>query len=279
MHGHSQSKIAQLDHTLNALNVKESEVCCICLEANDDTCLDCGHSLHLSCLAAQLEAKWNGPRITFAYVRCPLCRIDMSCNSTPEVAKLMKPHIALRDRVFQLCASRALLDGSMEAPALEQQAVLDAMTAFECGRCREIFCGGKAECGDTEYDASSLRCQACAWRDAGSTMKCNEHGPNFAVYKCDSCCSVATFDCSGRHYCDRCHARPSDGCMERPTCRGRPCDKCPLDTPHPENRPRGSTAAKHGFIVGCTKCLGVAQHCDQGATSSQTRQSFYEANT
>jgi hypothetical protein len=87
--------------------------------------------------------------------------------------------------------------------------------------------------------------------------RCKEHGPKFALFKCDSCCNMATFDCCYNHYCDRCHDLAS-------AAKDFPCPgpgKCPLGKPHAKN-----LEAKHcvgepinGFVVGCTKCLGIDQ--------------------
>ncbi len=37
--------------------------------------LGCGHGFHFLCVKAMLEAKWNGPRINFGFMSCPLCKV------------------------------------------------------------------------------------------------------------------------------------------------------------------------------------------------------------
>lgn len=112
--------------------------------------------------------------------------------------------------------ARALEDGSIEGldkmtTKAATEAVLQHMSAYKCARCEAIFCGGKADCaGSAELDPATLLCQDCAWLDAKSDHKCRVHGAAKVVFKCDSCCSVATFECSGNHYCDQCHAHHSD---------------------------------------------------------------------
>jgi len=259
---------------------KQPLVCGICLDAEVDTeelvQLDCSHNFHLSCIRAQIEAKWAGPRVSFAFLGCALCRADLSGGSLAVITEAPR---ALREHVYQICRQRALLDGSIDGlqsmgPEQAKCEVLDKMAAYRCGRCRELFCGGTANCGTTDMDADALRCQSCAWREQSSDVRCREHGAAFAIYKCDSCCSIACYDCSGNHYCEYCHNRVQDGGRERPTCHGRPEDNCPLATWHPENVPRNHNVPKNGFVVGCTKCLGIEGACDMNAVSPATRQRF-----
>jgi hypothetical protein len=39
--------------------------------------LNCGHKYHLHCVKRILENKWVGPRITFNFILCPMCKV---CN-------------------------------------------------------------------------------------------------------------------------------------------------------------------------------------------------------
>ena len=71
-----------------------------------------------------------------------------------------------------------------------------------------------------------MLCRECNF--SRQAKKCEKHGARYAIYKCDCCCSIATYDCSGNHYCDRCHASPFDG-----ACTGGGESK-------PEGPPRGS---------------------------------------
>lgn len=40
--------------------------------------LDCGHVFHLHCSKLVLEKRWTGPRITFGFSQCPICKIDIT---------------------------------------------------------------------------------------------------------------------------------------------------------------------------------------------------------
>ena len=125
----------------------------------------------------------------------------------------------------------------------------------------------------TEPDPNSLLCRECAFRDGKSDHKCLTHGVTKAIFKCDCCCAVATYDCSGNHYCDRCHSSPSDKVVCRPECRGRVEDECQLSMLHPPNQARDHSVAKTGFVIGCTVCFEIDQFCTL-ATPSQSASRF-----
>ena len=77
------------------------------------------------------------------------------------------------------------------------------------------------------------------------------------MFKCDFCCAVATYDCSGVHFCDPCHGgggwRGRNNDERTQKCLGRPGDRCPLGKRHPKNGARES----RNFVIGCAKCLGI----------------------
>jgi len=86
------------------------------------------------------------------------------------------------------------------------------------------------------------------------------HGHQHAVFKCDSCCSIATWNCTNHHYCERCHQDPW-------STKSYPCpgpDKCPLGIAHPPNVDgnlevaRGQNIMHASFVIGCAACLGVS---------------------
>ena len=252
-----------------------SKQCAICMGEGDATIrLDCSHEFHKACLEAQVASgSMTRPRLTFGFLRCALCRTPM----LPDVIDGLKPHLELQSRVQAVCLARAREDGTIDgldtmAPAAANDAVLQEMAAYHCARCEAVFCAGKAECaGNADPDPITLLCQDCAWRDAKSDHKCRMHGASKAVYKCDCCCSVATFDCSGNHYCDWCHSHHTDGGTSRPECRGRVCDRCPLSLPHPPNQSRNHNVQKSGFVIGCTACLGIDSMCEMQISSASVQ--------
>ena len=148
--------------------------------------------------------------------------------------------------------------------AAARAACLETVAAFPCSSCREVFYGGRADCASDEaLDLASLKCPPCTFL-AANDHKCRTHGFKFAVYKCDSCCAVATFDCRSNHYCSRCHEIP----YERKSFKcpaeasGEQCGGggggdgvCPLGIPHPANVEAVHGNVCEGFVIGCVKCF------------------------
>jgi hypothetical protein len=171
----------------------------------------------------------------------------------------------------------------------------EILSCFLCSQCDTPFCGGRVDCAeDAALDVSKLMCPSCAFEEplpmcfteeeeeafiiasassdktcqcSNSKLngKCYEHGYKFAIYKCDSCCAVATWDCRTNHYCERCHSQAYD--EKNYPCPGK--ESCPLGIDHPPN-----TSAVHGnnddgFVLGCSKCfLGADQLEDSFAMAS-----------
>lgn len=196
----------------------------------------------------------------------------------------------LESIIEELKISNISVDNKPNAPEEQVDTAVVAkctelLACFICSTCTSPFCGGRVDCAeDAALDVSKLKCPPCAFqeplpiiaeREKDDCMapaenhvlmcrphskhigKCFEHGYKYAIFKCDSCCSVATWDCRTNHYCDRCHDLAHY--KKSFICPGK--DKCPLGIGHPPN-----TAAVHGsgdytgFVLGCSKCfLG----CDQ----------------
>ena len=217
------------------------------------------------------------------------------------------PMHELREQCLEVCRERARIDGSIEHledfdRSQANDSIVRKMACYRCSDCAKPFCGGKIECeaeagdsdaaGEREDTATQALsgpvCDKCAWKrtpqggkceEHGPSKggKCEEHGPSKAIFKCDCCCDVATFDCGGNHYCDECHKNPNDYKTMRAFCRGRPQDGCPLRVTHPPNQPRNMMTRKCGFVVGCVSCLGIDEHCQMGAVSQQTRARWRKA--
>ena len=255
-------------------------------------------------------------RITHTHLLCGLCRQDITI--TPSQDELLSrdafsalrivdagklnticaPMHELRAQCLEVCRERARIDGSIEnLEDLDRSEANDSiarrMACFRCSDCAKLFCGGKIECaaeaGDSdvagERECTAIQglsrpvCDKCTWKQLRSSRKCEDHGPSKAIFKCDCCCGIATFDCGGNHYCDECHEDPnhSDRKTMRAFCRGRPEDGCPLGVPHPPNRPRDMSIRKFGFVIGCVSCLGIDEHCQMGDVSRETRAGWKKA--
>jgi len=234
--------------------------CPICTGDEPDCLLECGHAFHVDCLRAQLSSRWTGVRVTFDFMGCALCRKRISVDVLREDLKELE---ILEEKIRSLAIDKAReedLTNGLDNKELEIHA-LDTLAFYICAQCKEPFCGGLKSCAsDLEgLDVDSLKCQACVFglekiSDEMPDLKCKSHGYKFAMFKCDSCCSIATYDCIYNHYCDRCHGMAS-------AAKDFPCPgpaKCSLGIRHPPN-----SAAVHcqqpypvPYVIGCMKCIG-----------------------
>jgi hypothetical protein len=249
------------------LEEHKDEDCPLCMEKTVDMILECGHVFHRQCLHQQLDAKWSGVRIGFNHIQCAMCRAEISM---PEL------HLddALRNKINEALA----LKKKIETRAMEKvkedslfndfkgsdeellKHAMEKLAFYKCVDCSEPYCGGMVDCGrDLEINEKELRCQQCVFKKEDTNvrdLRCLAHGYKHAMFKCDSCCSIATWDCIYNHYCDRCHSQASS--VKNYPCPGN--QKCPLGIPHPPNH-----SAVHcqeeivPFVIGCMKCIGWDQ--------------------
>ena len=259
--------------------------CSICLGGIDDNesndagdmiqLKSCQHYAHKSCLEQQLDARWAGKKITFNYLKCGECRTPLEHDT---LALKLAPHLQLMQKVEELSLKQAQADDlisdlSTLMEACPREAINQCMaklSCYMCSVCSEPFCGGRVDCAeDEQLDVSALKCPSCVFgRDNSSTKnqedskmvteatvsswrgKCFVHGYKFAIYKCDSCCAVATWDCRSNHYCTRCHDQASH--RKDYKCPG---ESCPLGIKHPPNKPGVHGTVDDGFVIGCSKCF------------------------
>lgn len=133
-----------------------------------------------------------------------------------------------------------------------------------CTACGLPYCGGRVNCvqeSEPELQVQQLLCQECEWHTLGCSddRRCMVHGHRYAMFKCDSCCAIATWNCKRHHYCDRCH--PQASAAKHYPCPG--AGLCPLGIPHPRNVEAVLShsdfeqyPAFRSFVLGCTACLG-----------------------
>jgi len=229
----------------------DTEACCICLDTHCDVELTncCSKVFHKNCLEGYVNAKWPTKMINFRYLDCPLCHVPLK---HPTLDKLLQEHREFEKKIGELRAYQ------MEKEPLENEK--DEYAFFMCEHCDKPFCGGKVDCAeDQDLEKKTMICKDCAWNADAKDHRCFIHGKNFAMFKCDSCCSIASWDCINNHYCERCHKKASS--KKEHVCPGP--DKCPLGIPHPRNH-----EAKHGtdyitgFVIGCIKCVDSEAKAD-----------------
>ncbi|XP_045068074.1 E3 ubiquitin-protein ligase MYCBP2-like isoform X1 [Coregonus clupeaformis] len=247
------------------------DMCMICfteaLSAAPAVQLDCSHVFHLQCTRRVLENRWLGPRITFGFMSCPICKNKINHSV---IKDLLDPIRELFEDVWRKALMRMEYEGLHKSEAITMPGArfhndpagfaMNRYAYYVCYKCKKAYFGGEARCdaeagqGD-DYDPSELICGACS--DVSRAQMCSKHGTDFLEYKCRYCCSVAVFFCFGTtHFCNACHddfqRMTSVPKEELPHCPAGPKGKqlegteCPLHVVHP---PTGEE-----FALGCGVC-------------------------
>ncbi|XP_032082572.1 E3 ubiquitin-protein ligase MYCBP2 isoform X2 [Thamnophis elegans] len=257
--------------TPTALKQDADDMCMICfteaLSAAPAIQLDCSHIFHLQCCCRVLENRWLGPRITFGFMSCPICKNKINHAVLKD---LLDPIKELYEDVKRKALMRLEYEGLHKSEAITTPGVrfyndpagfaMNRYAYYVCYKCKKAYFGGEARCdaeagqGD-DYDPRELICGACS--DVSRAQMCPKHGTDFLEYKCRYCCSVAVFFCFGTtHFCNACHddfqRMTSVPKEELPHCPAGPKSKqlegaeCPLHVVHP---PTGEE-----FALGCGVC-------------------------
>jgi E3 ubiquitin-protein ligase MYCBP2 len=233
----------------------------------------CGHVFHADCIRRMLAAGWSGPRITFGFMGCPLCKARIA---HPSLRDLLEPLAKLEATVRSKALLRLSYENADKAPELSDPLsafykdpagyAMHRFAYYRCSKCEAPYYGGEARCGaaggDAAFDPKDLVCSSCLPHAAEA--ECAKHGREFIVWKCRFCCSEALFFCFGTtHFCSTCHDRPGE-CqeMERssrlPKCPAGPLGKalpggvreCPLKGAHPDPGTE--------FVLGCSICRNAS---------------------
>ncbi|XP_035377127.1 E3 ubiquitin-protein ligase MYCBP2 isoform X5 [Electrophorus electricus] len=259
------------DKTTGCLKQDADDMCMICfteaLSAAPAIQLDCSHVFHLQCTRRVLENRWLGPRITFGFMSCPICKNKINHLV---IKDLLDPIKELYEDVRRKALMRLEYEGLHKSEAITTPGArfynhpagfaMNRYAYYVCYKCKKAYFGGEARCdaeggqGD-DYDPSELICGACS--DVSRAQMCSKHGTDFLEYKCRYCCSVAVFFCFGTtHFCNACHddfqRMTSVPKEELPHCPAGPKGKqlegseCPLHVVHP---PTGEE-----FALGCGVC-------------------------
>ncbi|XP_063604995.1 E3 ubiquitin-protein ligase MYCBP2-like, partial [Penaeus indicus] len=254
-----------------SLKQDADDMCMICfseaLSAAPAIQLECGHVFHAHCCRTVLTRRWPGPRITFTFSMCPICKVRISHGVLTE---LLAPISALFEDVRRKALMRLEYEGLHRAEAISTPGAryyndpaayaMDRYAYYVCFKCNKAYYGGEARCdveaglGD-EYDPRELVCGACS--DVSRAQMCPKHGTDFLEYKCRYCCSVAVFFCFGTtHFCNACHddfqrvtnipKTELPHCPAGPRAQQLEGEECPLHVQHP---PTGEE-----FALGCGVC-------------------------
>ncbi|XP_053950715.1 E3 ubiquitin-protein ligase highwire-like [Anastrepha ludens] len=255
-----ENKIAEELHEPK-LTQDADDMCMICfveaLSCAPSVQLECGHVFHYHCCKAVLEKRWIGPRITFGFSLCPICKADIQHNL---LADILEPINSLKQDVKRKALMRLKYEGIVKDTDSKDvtNLAMDRYAYYVCFKCQKAYYGGEARC-DAEigekFDPEELVCGGCS--DVARAQMCPKHGTDFLEYKCRYCCSVAVFFCFGTtHFCDTCHddfqrltnipKTKLPQCPAGPKAKQLMGDECPLHVIHP--------ATGEEFALGCGVC-------------------------
>ncbi|KAL1131023.1 hypothetical protein AAG570_012261 [Ranatra chinensis] len=218
--------------------------------------LKCGHVFHLHCCRNVLIKRWAGPRITFSFSQCPICKSPIE---HPILTKELEPIRELMEDVKRKALMRLEYEGLDKGRPDPASYAMDRYAYYVCFKCKKAYYGGEARCdaelGSGDFDPAELVCGACS--DVSRAQMCPKHGTDFLEYKCRYCCSVAVFFCFGTtHFCNACHddfqrvtnipKNELPACPAGPKAKQLEGDECPLHVKHP---PTGEE-----FALGCGVC-------------------------
>ncbi|XP_053677390.1 E3 ubiquitin-protein ligase highwire [Anopheles nili] len=249
--------------TLPRLTQDGEDMCMICFTETLGTApsiqLRCGHVFHFHCCKTVLMRRWNGPRISFGFAQCPICKVDIE---HPSLEPFLAAIVALRQDVKRKALMRLEYEGLAKAVTADgtdpTRYAMERYAYYVCSQCGKAYYGGEARC-DAElgenFNPQELVCGGCS--DVSKAKMCPKHGMDFLEYKCRYCCSVAVFFCFGTtHFCDTCHddfqrltnlpKGKLPRCPAGPKATQLTGEECPLHVVHP---PTGEE-----FALGCGIC-------------------------
>jgi len=275
-----------LERQLESQFVNDSELecyglCLICHEEKTLLTLNCAHAFCMQCLLRQLATRWTGPQVSFNYLQCGICRQQLGHR---ELREPMLANLTFKRRVEDMAVKKYYDEGlaaaSMSQPFNIEEIRSQAMRKIEtfmCSTCCEPFCGGLQDCArQQDLSADDMLCTQCAWTansGLGSDLRCMKHGPSFAIFKCDFCCSIATYRCGGNtNFCERCHQQAYSN-----TYYPCPGASCTLGLPHPCISSTKGDGAVRSFVLGCSACMGCMGSGDsnQGMSANSPGQFGY----
>lgn len=246
---------------------------CLCEMSEEPSFLlpCCKNKLHAQCFIRQIDSFKSGLwRET--HICCPLCRqnyfegadrenqwfwvhfqplrsIFQAWRGNPDFNQENFKNIILRNHRIYTSVKKLLKENDDALPEDER----GGWAVKTCDLCQEPGIAGKLSCAEEMNIDLEARyvCDRCEWGKEAKDHRCFLHGKKYAMFKCDSCCSPATWDCFSNHYCERCHDM---ACATKDfPCPGP--DKCPLGCAHPRNSHGRHEENDLGFVLGCFKCV------------------------
>lgn len=248
-------------------SITGEDICVVCydpLAAYPVIQISCGHMLHRHCAENILKNRWTGPRITFTFMLCPVCRAEVE---HPALQHLLEPLRKIYDDIKRKALTRLQYEGLEKKRHIgphysdNVQYALYRYCYYPCYKCQTPYFGGTAQCeggmDEKLIKAEEMICPTCS-APKGKAQSCTVHGTDYIEFKCRYCCSVAVYFCFGTtHFCDSCHTnhtKMTSMGSNLPRCPAGPAGQqltgsCPLGIEHPPN------GQEH--CLGCGLCANI----------------------
>lgn len=108
--------------------------------------LVCGHVFHVHCTRNVLTTRWPGPRITFSFSQCPICKSPIE---HPVLSELLKPIKELYEDVRRKALMRLEYEGLHRAVAITSPGAkfyndptayaMDRYAYYVCFKCNKVI--------------------------------------------------------------------------------------------------------------------------------------------
>eukprot|EP00347_Sterkiella_histriomuscorum_P005211 403357469 len=194
--------------------------------------LNCKHLFHQHCIDTLLTKDHKGSRIAFGHLDCPSCGIEMENSSCNVIQNKITGEKSLKEQVHYSALNTAQREKLFEEEEFknrpefqdkQKEYAMLKLAMYRCFQCQTIYCGGRRDCEAEMNEANrpppeDILCIYCnAYKHGDKLKPCETHGTEYIDYKCQFCCTPATFFCFGAtRYCDPCH---NNACQ----VFGKPC--------------------------------------------------------
>ena len=160
--------------------------CMICFTSaiSEEPCvhLQCGHLFHFRCTQTLLGMRWSGPRVTFGFAQCPICKASLVHDSNPLLKGLLAPLVELFAEVRRKALLRLEYDGlAQSAGRGDDERVAFAMNKYAyyiCFKCKKAYFGGEGACevarDNSDFNPEELVCGSCVGGLVLDVMQANE---------------------------------------------------------------------------------------------------------
>ncbi|GAB5353310.1 hypothetical protein AAMO2058_000026100 [Amorphochlora amoebiformis] len=183
-------------------NIDPTDFCNICYVEGlkDAPCIQsngkCKHIFHLKCVVDRISAGYNGARINFKFITCPLCNNEIE---HPALTKAMKPWLRLRKSIERKAIARLLYEKRGADPKIkskfggsQKEFAMHEYLFYKCHKCKQPYFAGNYACqaaDDGKFDPEELLCAGC--QPSQDVSNCPQHGTEWIAFKCRFCCNTA----------------------------------------------------------------------------------------